>query len=212
MAVKNKKIEKNANAEEKILHAARKLFTEKGFHAVTSREIAQEAGINVALLNYYFRSKEQLFKQIMLENTKGFREGIAHLFMDTEMDIFEKFQHVTNLYFQEFSKNPSLPLFVMNQIAKDPSSFLDKENMQSSRNILFDQLNKLIKDKKLKPVHHAHIMLNLMSLIMFPFIVGPAIKTRVGLNDKQYNQLLEDRIKLIPMWMENMFNAEKPNI
>lgn len=54
--------------EEKIKIAARKLFTRKGFAAVKTRDIAEEAGINLALLNYYFRSKEKLFKLIMEES------------------------------------------------------------------------------------------------------------------------------------------------
>ena len=58
-------IEKELTTEEKILLSASKVFTEKGFAGTRTRDIAEEAGINLALLNYYFRSKEKLFEQVM---------------------------------------------------------------------------------------------------------------------------------------------------
>ena len=57
--------EKEISTEEKILEAASKVFTEKGFAGTRTRDIAEHAGINLALLNYYFRSKEKLFEQVM---------------------------------------------------------------------------------------------------------------------------------------------------
>ena len=71
---KKKKID-DGSTEQKIKEAARKLFTEKGFDAVKTRDIAEEAGLNLALLNYYFRSKEKLFEIIMLENLGHFSRG-----------------------------------------------------------------------------------------------------------------------------------------
>ena len=57
--------EKEISTEEKILETASKVFTEKGFSGTRTRDIAEHAGINLALLNYYFRSKEKLFEQVM---------------------------------------------------------------------------------------------------------------------------------------------------
>ena len=67
-SIQIKKKTESLSTEEKIKAAASKLFTQKGFAAVKTRDIVQEAGINLALLNYYFRSKEQLFEIIMKEN------------------------------------------------------------------------------------------------------------------------------------------------
>ena len=51
--------------EEKIIRAADKIFTQKGYAATRTREIAEEAGTNLALLNYYFGSKEKLFRNVL---------------------------------------------------------------------------------------------------------------------------------------------------
>jgi len=85
---KTKKSEESA--EQKIIEAARKLFTEKSFDAVKTRDIANEAGINLALLNYYFRSKEKLFEIVMQENMQKFFQSIVGIINDEETTIREK--------------------------------------------------------------------------------------------------------------------------
>ncbi|NLF41970.1 MAG: helix-turn-helix transcriptional regulator [Bacteroidales bacterium] len=55
---------KNKNTERKIFDAATELFLEKGVDRTSVREIAAKANINLALMNYYFRSKENLFETV----------------------------------------------------------------------------------------------------------------------------------------------------
>ena len=81
---------KEASTEQKIKEAARKLFTQKGFAATRTRDIAEEAGINLALLNYYFRSKQKLFDLIMMENFRQFIGGLAANFTDETLTLEER--------------------------------------------------------------------------------------------------------------------------
>ena len=74
---KKKSVEVDLSTEEKIKEAAKKVFLKKGYAATRTRDIAEEAGINLALLNYYFRSKEKLFDLIMLEKLEKFFGAIA---------------------------------------------------------------------------------------------------------------------------------------
>ena len=69
---KKEKLKTDLSTEEKIKAAARKVFTQKGYSATRTRDIAEEAGLNLALLNYYFRSKEKLFELIMAEKMQQF--------------------------------------------------------------------------------------------------------------------------------------------
>ena len=69
----------DSSTEEKIKAAARKVFTRKGFAATRTRDISEEAGINLALLNYYFRSKEKLFDLVMMENMQHFLIGMKEV-------------------------------------------------------------------------------------------------------------------------------------
>ncbi|MEQ8680886.1 MAG: helix-turn-helix domain-containing protein, partial [Cyclobacteriaceae bacterium] len=73
-------MKKDKKTEDTIKQVARAMFVQKGFTGTTTREIASEAGTNLALVNYYFRSKEQLFKQIMLESLHEFFESVVDIF------------------------------------------------------------------------------------------------------------------------------------
>src|SRR5271165_3203609 len=91
-------IEGGDSAEQKIKAAAQKLFTQKGYAAVRTREIAAEAGINLALLNYYFRSKEKLFELVMLENMTTFAEGAADIIHNESTSLDQKIELLVGHY------------------------------------------------------------------------------------------------------------------
>ena len=95
-AVKKKKPQEST--EQKIMKAARNLFMEKGYHAIKTRDIANEAGINLALLNYYFRSKEKLFEIIMKENISQFMEIITGIVNDEKTSIEKKVEMLVANY------------------------------------------------------------------------------------------------------------------
>src|SRR3954470_20139228 len=80
----------DTNTEEKIKRAARVVFHKKGFAAARTRDIAEEADINLALLNYYFRSKEKLFQLIMVETLAEFNLAMGAVFNDHSTTLEEK--------------------------------------------------------------------------------------------------------------------------
>src|SRR5580692_8678927 len=94
------------STEERIKEAARKLFTKNGFAATRTRDIAEEAGINLALLNYYFRSKQKLFDLVMMENFQRFLQGITVNFMDEHMPIAERVQRIVSAYIDFLTEFP----------------------------------------------------------------------------------------------------------
>src|SRR5216684_17159 len=116
------------STEEKIKAAAKKLFTQKGFAATRTRDIAEEAGINLALLNYYFRSKEKLFDIIMMENFRQFIQGIAMNVFDEKTSIGEKIEKLVIAYIDFLTLNPYLPIFILNEINGNPSKIAEQIN------------------------------------------------------------------------------------
>jgi len=108
---KNKTAENlDATTEEKIKEAARVVFHKKGFAATRTRDIAEEAGINLALLNYYFRSKGRLFEIIMLETVSGFIQTMALALNDEETTLEEKIRRIASAYIDLIGKEPDLPI------------------------------------------------------------------------------------------------------
>src|SRR3982751_3793794 len=112
----NGKKKVDASTEEKIKEAARKIFTQKGYAATRTRDIAEEAGLNLALLNYYFRSKEKLFDIIMLEKLQEFMTGIRALLSTETTSIEEKLTAIVSDYIDMLTKQPDLPLFIFTEL------------------------------------------------------------------------------------------------
>src|ERR1700712_7216 len=91
-------IVKNTSTEEKIKEAARRVFTRKGYDATRTRDIAEESGYNLALINYYFRSKEKLFDLIMVEHLQFFIHSIKGILDDRETTLKEKVRILVGHY------------------------------------------------------------------------------------------------------------------
>jgi len=111
MAKRKKGGPDSLSTEEKIKAAARKVFLRKGFSATRTRDIAEEAGINLALLNYYYRSKEKLFDIVMMDNFRQFIRGISINLTDGSTPLPEKVRTIATAYIDFLIGNPDLPLF-----------------------------------------------------------------------------------------------------
>jgi AcrR family transcriptional regulator len=208
---KAKKIEaKDLSAEEKIKSAAKKLFTQKGFAAVKTRDIAKEAGINLALLNYYFRSKQKLFDIIMLENFRKFIHGISLEIFDEKATIQQKIEKVTEAYIDFLLANPDLPLFILNEIRGNPSSISETINAEVApmRSYFFKQLQQAGKTSKRPVIDPFHFIANLIGLTVFPFVGKPILQRVTNVSDKKFQAMMEERKKLVPIWIKAIMEAK----
>ena len=120
---------KEQDTEEKIKEAARITFTKKGYAATRTRDIAEEAGINLSLLNYYFRSKEKLFNIIMTEKIQQFFGVLFPIIADTGLSLEEKIEKIADNYITTILKNPNLPIFVLSEIRNNPQSLAQNFNL-----------------------------------------------------------------------------------
>src|SRR5882762_9031481 len=120
MSKAKKPVVEQASAEEKIKEAARKLFTQKGFAATRTRDIAEEAGINLALLNYYFRSKKKLFDIIILESLQGFAKSLMDIFNNDKTSLEIKIETFAERHIDLLIKNPGIPLFILSELRENP--------------------------------------------------------------------------------------------
>ncbi len=207
-----KALPKDASAEEKIKNAARKLFTQKGFAATRTRDIAEEAGINLALLNYYFRSKQKLFEIVMRENVVLFIGSIIDSLQHNKSLSFEKkLEILIDKYIDMLLANPDLPFFILSvsrtgHFETEGDSIF--EGMKQLRATFLKDIIENMEEGKLQKVHPVHIMANLMSLIVFPFAAANLLKTRTGISEAEFEKLMIERKKLIPVWLKAMFVIE----
>lgn len=192
--------------EEKIKEAAREIFMKKGYSATKTRDIAEHAGINLALLNYYFRSKEKLFNQIMMESMSSFFQAMTVVFMDAGTTLEQKFAKIVHGYIEQIKQQPDTPLFILSEMQRNPEEFLSKltKKFKIKETILFQQLITEIGKEKLEKINPIHFLMNLMSMTLFPFI-GKGMLEHIGdINPQQFTALMEERKALIPMWVMQM--------
>jgi AcrR family transcriptional regulator len=196
----------DATTEEKIIEAARKVFTQKGYSAARTRDIAEEAGLNLALLNYYFRSKEKLFDIIMLETLQQFMNGMKSLLSTENTSVEEKITTIVSNYIDMLTKQPDLPLFIFSEIKANPKIIIAKMGIRDflMNSLFLKQFKEGVKAKRLPALDPLHLIMNIVGLTVFPFIGSPIIQSIGDINQEQFNKLMEERKKLIPQWIKAM--------
>ncbi len=203
---KARKLEKkDLSTEQKIKDAAAIVFQKKGFAATRTRDIAEEAGLNLALINYYYRSKKNLFDIIMEEKLRTFFRTFIPFILSEDQKPDEKIKRISKDYINLLLENPDLPLFVLNAIHTNPEHFTKMvygaEQIQHSP--LVAQLKSLNPKAKFE-----QFFLNIMALCVFPFIMKPAISHLSEILSKDFEKLMKERIELIPKWMDAMIKVK----
>jgi AcrR family transcriptional regulator len=200
-------IEKNTSTEEKIKEAAKRVFTKKGYAATRTRDIAEESGYNLALINYYFRSKEKLFDIIMLEHLHVFIHSVMGIVNDPDTSFRQKIQLLIDHYIDMLKGNPDLPLFMLSEINADPKKLIAKlgfNKASSGSLVLMKQWKELEAAGKGPSFNPLHMVLNVLALTIFPFAASPLLRNRLNLSTDEFNALMEERKKLIPLWVNSM--------
>ena len=194
-----------SNTELKIRDAAKLLFLKKGYSATTTRDIAQESQINLALLNYYFTSKRRLFEIIMFETLYDFLNKMVEVYNDKETTIREKIELASSKYIDMIIAEPLLPTFILNELKNNPTNFLKMPTAKViMKSQLISQYNDGVKKGIYKKVDSIHFITNILSLIVFPFICSPIIMKMEKLNKTDFNKMMNQRKKLIPEWIIQM--------
>lgn len=198
----------NATTEGRIKVAARAVFHKKGFAAARTRDIAEEAGINLALLNYYFRSKERLFVIVMIETFSEFFGSVNIFINNPDTSFEEKIEQFAAGYIDLIFREPDIPFFIMSEIRNNPEQLLQKVDIRNTvfNSVFTRQFAEAVQQGKIKDQNFIHFMMNFMGLIVFPFIAKPLFKAVTELNEEQFNALIEERKKLIPVWIKAMMN------
>ena len=207
MAPTEKIKELDATTESKIKEAARKVFLRKGYSATRTRDISEEAGINLALLNYYFRSKEKLFEIIMFETMFGFMQSMAFVFNDESTSLAQKIELMVSKYIDKIIEEPDVPLFIMSELRNDATGFVEKLPVATMimNSSLLKQYKTAVANGEINEPNPLHFLMNLMSMVMFPFIGSPLLKKMGSLDNKAFESLMQERKKKIPMWVKSMF-------
>lgn len=186
---------KNENTEGQILEAAKNVFQQKGMDGSRMQEIANEAGINKAMLHYYFRSKQILFEAVF-KNAFSLLAPQLNKILNDDSSVIEKVRNFTSNYITFISKHPYIPTFVIQEINRNPAFIINmKENNSSFPNLdkFKKQVDFDIEKGIIKPINAEQLFINIISLSIFPFVARPLIKALTDADDARFKQIIKDR-------------------
>jgi len=202
---------KEKATEELILEAAMKVFTERGFDGARMDDIAKEAGINRALLHYYYRDKQTMFNIIFETRFKEFFGGIFNIF-NADTSLFEKIRRLIEHEITTLIIHPDLARFIISEVANHPERLIEYGKKLNLNPMLFlEKFETLVqaevKTGKIKFIEGRQLIMNIMSLCIYPFVARPIVRTMMQLDSDAFNQMMEQRKKEVYQFI---MNALKP--
>ncbi|GHV10470.1 hypothetical protein FACS1894162_4730 [Bacteroidia bacterium] len=189
---------KKENTEQVILETAEKIFIEKGYAGTRTTEIAQAAGVNHAMLHYYFRTKENLFNQIFEQKAAQLLGFFVQAF-DRELPFFEKLKIGIETHFDFIAQQPGLPLFVLREIIqnKERKDLILQKALPLGMKILSKMAQALNEEESqgnIRSMQAHDLLLNIASLNIFAFVAAQAIfDNHADSTNEQYKNFLEVR-------------------
>ena len=179
-----------------ILNAAFEEFEEKGYNGARMQSIANRAGINKALLHYYYKSKDAMFKLILNKAFNLLMPKIVSIF-EEDTDFFETIEKFVSTYINILINNPYIPNFVTQEINNNPTRLLNLVKSPGiNLNPVKEKITKAVEDGIIEEIDPNQLIINIMSLCIFPFVGRPIIEGVLLNGDKdKFEQLIEQRKK-----------------
>ena len=200
----------NTETEQKIVASAEKLFYQKGKAGASMQDIADDAGINRTLLNYYFRSKDQLFEAVFRSALSRFVPTLAAM-LQSDMSFQEYVPRMIATVIDAMLENPQIPSFVLQELSSNPDRM-----PQIIREMGIDPdhtVGKLVKESEQLPggVDGARqALINLLSLCIFPFAARPVItEILYGGDAEAYTRAMRERKELLPVLVRRLMEKNE---
>jgi len=188
------KKQKDQNKEEQILTAAKSVFQAKGMDGARMQEIADKAGINKAMLHYYYRSKQLLFEAVF-KNAFSMLAPQLNRVLNDDSSIEDKIKNFTSNYISFIIKHPYLPNFIIQELNRNPDFILKMKDNPSFPNLekFKLQVKYEVDNGIINPISAEQLFINIMALNIFPFVAKPLIMAFTNTDNNTYKTLIEAR-------------------
>ena len=188
------KKEKEETTEQQILDAAKNVFQSKGMDGARMQEIADVAGINKAMLHYYYRSKQLLFEAVFT-NAFALLAPQLNVILNDDSSIEDKIRNFSFNYTSFMMKHPYLPNFIIQELNRNEDFILKlKENTGFPNLEKFKiKVDSEISQGLINQIDADQLFVNIIALNIFPFLGKPLVKAFTDKDEKAYKEFVERR-------------------
>jgi TetR/AcrR family transcriptional regulator len=192
----------DADTEQRILDAAHAVFVRRGTAGARMQEIADEAGVNKALLHYYFRSKSRLADAVFRRVATGIFARL-HEAAGSDAELEDKVRRIIAIYLDQLAKTPYVPGYVIGELNQHPDrarQFIevtrpahDTGEVPAFLTKLGAQMQARVRAGTMRPIPPRQFLANLASLCVFPFAARPLLCAALGLDDRGFKAFIDER-------------------
>lgn len=209
--------QRDITTETRILDAAHAVFLRVGTAGARMQEIADEAGVNKALLHYYFRNKERLAAAVFERVARGLFARLGMVAM-AHVDLETKVRRIVATYLDEFVRTPYAPGYLICEMNQNPdraaqlldlvgAPAADGEHAVSFLSALAMQIDERVAAGEMRPIAPRQFVANLVSLCVFPFAARPMVCAVFRMDDAGFRAFIEERKATLP---DFFLNALRP--
>lgn len=196
----DKELDHLSDTETRIFQAAEKEFFEKGYAGARTASIAEAAGVNHAMLHYYFRTKDKLFERIISGKIAVLGKTMLNAIGDSKLPLEDRIRQGVEQHFDFLSANQNLPRFIINEVLSRPEYIeVMKQNISNtignSLNDLQQEIDMCASQGKCEQTDVRNLLIDIISLNIFPFMAAPYLKETVGIFYKSYDDFFAMRKK-----------------
>lgn len=184
------------DTESTILEVARKHFVQNGYAGARTQEIADEAGINKAMVHYYFRTKEKLYQEVVVHTLNQLIPKIAKA-MESDGTFEQRLEKIVATYIDVLTEQPDIPFFIMSELSQKRERFVEELKKRSSNfPSIYSFIAQMMEDMeagKIRAMPPHHLLLNIISMTVFPFMAKPVFLTLLDLPEESFRTIMEER-------------------
>lgn len=186
--------QRDTGTEQLIKDTAKRIFFSEGKLHATTQDIADAAGVNRTLLNYYFRTRDILFEQVADEARTEMSVIIESVF-SSKLIFKEKLQHLINVFMDQVMQFPYREMYVVTAFNRNDKSV--PEEKKTRVKLFLREISDEMEKGNIKKMDPRQFCMNLFSLMAYPLITTCINKSLYGIDDEGYVKLMLDRKKLI---------------
>ncbi|MEN8229104.1 MAG: helix-turn-helix domain-containing protein [Bacteroidota bacterium] len=202
----------NTETEQKIIASAEKLFYQKGKAGTSMQDIADDAGINRTLLNYYFRSKDQLFEAVFRNALSSFVPNLAAM-LHSDISFKDYVPLLIETVIDAMLENPQIPIFVLQELSSNPNRMPEIiKEMGIDPEVAMNKMEHEQREEPGSLMDPRQVIINILSLCIFPFAARPVVTEILFNGDTDaYIEAMKQRKQILPLMVEKfLMQNNKP--